>query len=172
MAQVSCGAVSPGRLSLTIVNKDRDMDLLEVKVHTTIDNYRGYRNLLKEPLKYDHGLVVQQEKDLRPGQWYVTAVREKIDHGALIALTTKTPLDIVSGDYELWVFEQSFRFWRRSSDGGAPDSGPADARGAGDRAPGETRTPGDTRTPDDSLPPRDTRNELTLPADGPRAPGG
>jgi hypothetical protein len=93
-------------------------------LHTAADNYRDAQNHLAQPLQVEERTQVTTS---RAGQWYVTVIREKLDQSAVIAMTTRTPLELLSGVYELWVFSTSFRLWA-SRDAGVPpaEAGPHD----------------------------------------------
>ncbi len=130
----ACGEAGPPRLDtrplpppqLVVVNKcpAQTPDFTALHLHSAVDNYRGTPNLLAGPLKVEESVL------LKPGagSFYVTAVRTKLDTTP-IAMTTKTPLELLTGTYELWLLQQSFRLYppRPSPDLGRPrEAGRAD----------------------------------------------
>jgi len=108
--------------TLLIVNKSQ-FQLQQVMLHTRVDNYLGKPNLLAAPLALEGELLAP---NVTPGTWFVTVVREKVAHGALIAITTGSGLALeLDGTYRLWVFDESFRLWPpTSTPDGRRDLGP------------------------------------------------
>jgi hypothetical protein len=116
LALAACGEVGPPKLDarplpppeLVVVNKcpAETPPFTALHLHSAVDSYRGTKNHLAAPL------AVEARTVLRPmaGRWFVTVIRTKLD-STPIAMTTKTPLELVSGSYELWVLQQSFRLY-------------------------------------------------------------
>jgi hypothetical protein len=126
----ACGESVPpviGHPTLIIVNQNENKPLLKIYVHDRIDNYGASPNLLSSPLPVGAQLVVS-EPTIKPGAWFVTVTRKKVDLGEPVAVTTGEPLDLRDGIYTLWVFDESFRLWKPvKADLGARDR-PLEAR--------------------------------------------
>ena len=151
-AFVSCGEGTPPpppQPSILVIVNRSQFELQQLFVHDKIDNYRGKSNLLPSPLVVDGQLTLRQPA-ISNGAWYVTVVREKVRHGALVAVTTATPIDLQGGSYTLWVFDESFRLWKPERlDGGLPRDGPSGDRRRIDLGPTTDGAPRvDTRRSD------------------------
>jgi hypothetical protein len=90
-------------LTLTIWNRS-EFELLEVRVHDTLD-YQNAPNQLQNPPLPDEGQI---EVPFESGQ-YVTVIRRRVSGGERIAFTTGQGLDVPTNSYTLLVFQQSFR---------------------------------------------------------------
>ena len=78
-------------------------DLLEIRTHPTGD-YAHAPNQLAAPLEPDAGAMV----DI-PFGTHLTALRDKVEEGALWALTTATPLVFQDSLSVLLIFDDGFR---------------------------------------------------------------
>jgi hypothetical protein len=132
LALAACGEAGPPKVDvrplpppeLLVVNKcpAQTPPFTEIHLHGAVDDYRGTPNQLAAPLDVEERMVVRPG---RAGSWYLTAIRKKLDQTP-IAMTTKTPLELVSGTYELWLLQQSFRLYPPKPTP-APDAGPREA---------------------------------------------
>ena len=93
---------------LTVVNESQ-FALLELKTHGSMEHV-GATNLLNE-LTSGTPLLQQEEVDIVPfyGGLYVTVVREQVQNGPKIAITTGTAVQTYESSMRLLVFDESFR---------------------------------------------------------------
>jgi hypothetical protein len=109
----TCGeAPSPndlGPLAVKIVN-DTQFDLLELRLHSALQDYADYPNIFRAPLPVDGSTLLT---DVDPGTYYVTVFRrENFNAGArVIAVTSSELIAMTSGINEIWVYNESFRAW-------------------------------------------------------------
>lgn len=108
-----------GDFTLVIVNRSQ-FELVRLHVHSSPTDYLQSSNRLQQPLKVGESVAFRYP-EIDHGAWYVTAVRVKVEHGALVGVTTGSPLDLREGLYQLWVFDESFRLFDPVDAGVTPE---------------------------------------------------
>lgn len=104
--------------SLRIINQSQ-YQVQELRIHK-IESYLGAANVLVMPMAVD-----EEHLFFDVGERYVTVFREKFRDGPLIAITTASPINLISGQgARLQIFDESFRV---SDDEWIPSPSDADA---------------------------------------------
>lgn len=94
----------PPPLSLTVRNESQFV-ILELKVHETTDYDASADELSGELLFERQQMVI----DPFPAGSYVTIIRDQVENGPRLAVTTASGIEIDRSGYELLVFDESFR---------------------------------------------------------------
>ena len=136
------GAGPPSDVTFEVSVWNRSQfDLLEVRPH--YETQSDAQNILQGLLPVGERVLLQR---MSAGHLHITAIREQVQDGPLLALTTSRPLSLRADGWIIMVFDQSFRFvspsqteladplpsplyiWspRPPPDGALLDGGPAD----------------------------------------------
>jgi hypothetical protein len=107
--KLGAAPATQGPFTLTVWNRSQ-FELLELHVHGS----SGYQNTDNELEAPPLGLEAKIDLEVYTGN-YFTVVRQRIDVGEEMALTTATPVSLGRDGYTLIVFDESFRLMNPGS---------------------------------------------------------